>query len=100
MQTGENIQALRKITDMTRLFSLLVLAIHFYLFCYAAFQAWHLTATLSDRILSNISQLPLLRSALLSKSAALGLLAVSLIGARGRKEEKINKESIASYLVT
>lgn len=100
MQTGENIHALRKIIDMTRLFSLLVLAIHFYLFCYAAFQQWHLTATLTDRILTNIGKLPLFRSEWLSKSATIGLLAVSLIGARGRKEEKINKESIAVYLVT
>jgi len=98
MQTGENTQALRKIVDMTRLFSLLILATHFYLFCYGAFQDWHLTATLIDHILMNISKLPLFRSEWLSKGAAVGLLAVSLIGAKGRKEEKINKESIIAYL--
>jgi len=100
MQTGENIQALRKITDMTRLFSLLVLVIHFYLFCYSTFHDWHFTAVLTDRLLTNLSKLKLFQSEWLSKGAALGLLAVSLIGARGRKDEKINKESIIAYLVT
>lgn len=100
MQTGENIQALRKITDMTRLFSLLVLAIHFYLFCYSAFHDWHFTATLTDRLLANLSKLKLFQSEWLSKGMAIGLLAISLIGVRGRKDEKINKESIVVHLIT
>ena len=40
MQTGENEQALRKILDMTRLISIVILVIHFYYYCYAAFQEW------------------------------------------------------------
>jgi len=98
MQTGENIQALRKIMDMTRLFSLLLLGIHFYLFCYSAFREWQLTAQLTDRLLVNFSKLPLFQSELWTKLAALVLLTISLIGAKGRKEEKISKESIILYL--
>jgi hypothetical protein len=33
--TGENEQALRKILDMTRLISIVLLALHFYYYCYA-----------------------------------------------------------------
>jgi hypothetical protein len=54
MQTGENDQAMRRILDMTRLISIAVLALHFYMECYGAFAEWHLVAPLSDRILSNI----------------------------------------------
>jgi hypothetical protein len=57
VQTGENEQALRKILDMTRLISIVILVIHFYYYCYAAFQEWGLISTFSDRI-----KLPLLIS--------------------------------------
>lgn len=40
--TGENDLSLRKITDMTRLISLLILGLHFYFFCYNAFDQWQL----------------------------------------------------------
>jgi len=100
MQTGENIQALRKIMDFTRLASLLILAIHFYLFCYGAFQGWGWTAPLTDKIITPLSRLPLFKSEVLTKAAAILLLSVSLIGVKGRKEEKINKESVIAYLLT
>jgi YWFCY protein/Type IV secretory system Conjugative DNA transfer len=100
MQTGENIQALRKIMDFTRLASFLILAIHFYLFCYSAFHDWGWTAPFTDKIITPFSRLPLFKSELLTKIAAIGLLAVSLIGVKGRKEEKINRESIIAYLST
>ena len=54
MATGENEQGLRKILDMTRLISIVILIIHFYYYCYIAFQSWELTAPLADRILGNI----------------------------------------------
>jgi hypothetical protein len=100
MQTGENIQALRKILDFTRLASFLILAIHFYIFCYGAFHDWGWTPELLNRVISSFSHLSLFKSELLSKTAALTLLAVSLIGVKGKKEEKINKESVVAYLLT
>ena len=48
VQTGENEQALRKILDMTRLISIVILVIHFYYYCYAAFQEWELSSPFSD----------------------------------------------------
>ncbi|OYX96528.1 MAG: hypothetical protein B7Y76_08795, partial [Sphingobacteriia bacterium 35-40-5] len=52
MATGENEQGLRKIMDFTRLLSIAILVIHFYLLCYAAFREWELTTSIVDRILS------------------------------------------------
>lgn len=98
MQTGENIQALRKITDFTRLLSLVILAIHFYIFCYAAFQHWQLTAEVTDNIFRKIIPMAVFKTELLSKSAALFLLLVSLMAAKGKKDEKIRKQIITTYL--
>ncbi|RKR83400.1 type IV secretory system conjugative DNA transfer VirD4/TraG family protein [Mucilaginibacter gracilis] len=98
MQTGEDSQGLRKIIDFTRLISLFILSIHFYISCYAAFQAWHLTAEITTRIVLNIGKTGLFMGMLKPKLAALVFLLISLIGAKGKKEEKIRKDTIAIYL--
>lgn len=100
MQTGENIQALRKIADFTRLLGLVILSIHFYIFCYTAFQRWQLTAEVTDNLLTKIGQMAVFRTELWSKSSALLLLAVSLLAAKGKKDEKIRKQTICTYLIS
>jgi len=42
INTGENEQGLRKIIDMTRMISIIVLLLHFYYYCYNAFAEWQL----------------------------------------------------------
>jgi hypothetical protein len=98
MHTGEDINALRKIIDMTRLISIAILIIHFYLTLYKAFYGWHLTAGITDHITENIARTGLYSSLLKPKLAALLLLIVSLIGAKGKKDEKIRKDTIAIYI--
>ncbi len=100
VQTGENEQALRKILDMTRLISIVILMIHFYYYCYAAFQQWGLSSTFSDRILSNIYRTGIFSSFVKSKLIALGFLAISLLGAKGRKDEKLSYKTAFAYLTT
>jgi hypothetical protein len=90
MQTGEDITALRKILEMTRLFSLFVLAIHFYICLYSAFAGWNWTAGITDRIVGNIARTGLFDSLMKPKLFALLLLGISLVGAKGRKDEKID----------
>jgi hypothetical protein len=89
MQTGENDQALRKILDMTRLISILLLMIHFYYYGYAVFKQWQLTSDFSDRILANIFKTGFFDHFHKSKLFALGFLVISLLGAKGRKDEKL-----------
>ncbi|WP_295795938.1 conjugal transfer protein MobC [Mucilaginibacter sp.] len=98
MQTGEDIQGLRKIIDFTRLISLSILSIHFYISCYAAFQHWHWTAEITNRMILNISKTGLFVGMLKPKLAALLLLFITLIGAKGKKDEKIRKDTIAMYI--
>ena len=100
MQTGENEQAMRKILDMTRLISIVILVIHFYYFCYAAFHEWGLSSTLSDRLLGNIYRTGLFEGFHKSKLIALVFLFISLLGARGRKNEKLNHKTAFAYIIT
>src|SRR5665647_520119 len=100
IQTGENEQALRKILDMTRLISIVILVIHFYYYCYAAFQEWGLSSELSDRLLGNIYRTGLFGNFHKSKLIALGFLFISLLGARGRKNEKLNHKTAFAYIIT
>ena len=86
--TGENEMGLRKILDFTRLGSMVFLLIHFYYSCYGCFKHWELTTELGDRFLVNISRTGLLASPLKSKLLVLALLMISLMGSKGKKDEK------------
>lgn len=100
MNTGEDIQGLRKIIDFTRLISIFILAIHFYLCCYPAFKAWGWTAEITDRLIGNIAKTGLFKGILVPKLSALLLLVVSLIAVKGKKDEKIQRNAIVAYLLT
>lgn len=98
--TGEDEQALRKILDMTRFGSILILMLHFYYFCYAAFRHWGLTMEFTDNILGNIYKTGLFASFHKSKLIALGILAISLLGSKGSKDEKMNYKTAFAYIIT
>ena len=99
MNTGENQQGLRQVTDFTRLLSVAVLLLHFYITCHAAFREWGLIAILTDRVAQNFSSMPLFQSSLKARGAALLLLLVSLLGAKGKKDERLRNATIAAYLL-
>src|SRR5688572_2833054 len=99
MHTGENEQALRKTSDMTRLMSILILVLHFCYYCYSAFEQRQLTTTLSDRLLQNIQQTGLFNHFYTSKAIAMGFLAISLLGVKGRKNEKESHKKGGAYIL-
>lgn len=100
MNTGEDIQGLRKIIEFTRLISIFILAIHFYISCYRAFENWHWTATITDRVISNVARTGLFNNSWKPKLAGLLCLVISLIGVKGKPDEKINWKSITAYLLS
>ncbi len=100
MQTGENEQALRKIIDFTRLLSLAILIVHFYLSCYPTFQAWGLTKPLVNHVVLPLSRMVIFKTALYAKASALLLLLASLIGSKGKKDEKIRVKTIVTYCLS
>jgi hypothetical protein len=97
--TGENEQALQKIIDFIRLFSIIVLMFHFYFFCRQTFLSWGLAFQIIDDVLKSLSGTGLLNGIYPSKLFSLGLLFISLIGARGRKDEKVNLSAAGSIIV-
>lgn len=97
--TGENEMGLRKIIDMTRMISIVILIIHFYYYCYGAFEQWELTHTIGDRFLANIGRSGLFKHFNGSKLVSLLFLAISLVGAKGRKNPKSNYRTSYVYIV-
>jgi len=100
MNTGEDIQSLRKITDFTRLLSIFILALHFYLSCYQAFLDFGWTAGITDKIIGHIAKTGLFSSLLMPKLAALVLLGISLVAVKGKKDEKITLRTAIAYMLT
>lgn len=88
--TGENEQALRRIIDFIRLLSIVILILHFYYFCYNVMVDWGLTSSFADQIIRSVNNTGIFKSVLHTKLVALGLLTISLVGAKGKKDEKLN----------
>lgn len=97
--TGENEQGLRKILDFTRFASIFILLLHFYYYCYAAFKYWEIKSTITDRLMTNIMHTGLFSNQYTSRFLVIGLLTISLLGAQGKKDEKINWKSVTAYLL-
>ncbi|WP_449580021.1 conjugal transfer protein MobC [Ohtaekwangia koreensis] len=98
MQTGENEQALRKIIDLTRICSMVILLMHFYYYCHHAFFQWGYTLEFIDHVMINISSTGLFNTIWNSKLISLALLIVSLVGAKGKKDEKISLRAALSCI--
>ncbi|HUC80949.1 MAG TPA: conjugal transfer protein MobC [Flavisolibacter sp.] len=98
--TGENEKGLKQIVDFTRMGSIALLLLHFYFYCYGAFREWELTADFGDRLLQNIAHTGLFKTMFHSKGLSFLLLLISLIGAKGKKSEKVQKKSIVINLAS
>lgn len=85
MSTGENEQDLRRIMDLTRFLSVVLLLIHFYYSCYAVFRSWGWHSSVTDRILYSMV---FFRHPWQVKTMVLVLLLISLMGNQARKDEK------------
>ncbi|PWK77265.1 YWFCY motif protein [Mucilaginibacter oryzae] len=100
MQTGENEQALRKIIDFTRLLSVAILIIHYYLCFYPAFREMNLTHKVVDHMVLPLAKMAIFKTVLVAKLSVLLLLVVSLIGSKGKRDEKIRPKTIITYCFT
>lgn len=98
-QTGENEQALRKIVDLTRWIAIALLLLHFYAIGYDLFKDLGWDHPFSDHILLMLYRAGLFSSGLTCKLLALGFLLISLMGARGKKKEKITFKEPIIYII-
>ncbi|NOS93041.1 MAG: type IV secretory system conjugative DNA transfer family protein [Cyclobacteriaceae bacterium] len=96
--TGENEQALRSIIDFLRWMSVILLLIHFYYFCHPTWQQWQLTWVWVDKILLALKPTGFYNGFLPSKGMIALMLTISLIGARGKKSEKVNMKLLVAII--
>ncbi|WP_200979889.1 conjugal transfer protein MobC [Echinicola sp. 20G] len=99
MATGENTEGLRKIIDLTRMGSVVVLSLHFYHSGYPFFKKWGIYHDIGDRLLSSLEETGLFGSLFFTKAIALGCLLISLLGAKGKKKENSNLKYLLSGFV-
>ena len=99
MNTGENEHGLRAVIDLTRMLSIAILLLHFYIVCHPAFEAWGLTVEVADRIVGNLGKLPVFKTAFYAKLSAFVLLCIFLTGIRGKKDEKLQYKTALAYVI-
>ena len=98
-QQEDDLRALAKIMDFLRAVSILLVVIHLYWYCYEAVRLWGIDIGVVDRVLVNFDRTAgLFRSILYTKLFALVLLALSCLGTKGVKEEKITWARIWTVL--
>jgi hypothetical protein len=99
MQQEDDLRALAKIMDFLRAVSIILVVMNVYWYCYAAVVDWHIQMGIVDRILTNFNQTAgLFHSILYTKLFALLLMALSCLGTKGVKEEKITWARIWTVL--
>ncbi|WP_298886064.1 conjugal transfer protein MobC [uncultured Porphyromonas sp.] len=99
MAQEDDLRALGKIMDFMRGISVLFLLINCYWFCYEAFHTWGLTLSVLDKIMMNFQRTAGLFSSILwTKLFCVLFLALSCLGTRGVKEEKITWAKIWTVL--
>ena len=93
MQTGENTQALRKTIDFSRLISIVILLIHLYSTNIELFRQLTWSSRITDQLVYNVLQTDLFRTPIKVKLLSLLFLLISLVGAKGKKDEKVTYAS-------
>ena len=90
MAQEDDLRALGKVMDFMRGISVIFLLINCYWFCYEAFYVWGVTLGIIDKILMNFQRTTGLFSSILwTKLFCVVFLALSCLGTKGVKEEKI-----------
>ncbi|MDT3367564.1 MAG: YWFCY domain-containing protein [Bacteroidota bacterium] len=90
MQNEDDLRGLAKVMDFMRALSILFVVINVYWFCYEAMHEWGINIGVVDKILMNFNRTAgLFTSILWTKIFAVVFLALSCLGTKGVKEEKI-----------
>lgn len=100
MAQEDDLRALGKIMDFLRAVSIILAIMNVYWYCYEAMRMWGLTIGVVDRILINFNRTGgLFHSILYTKLFSLLLLALSCLGTKGVKAEKMSWNKIWTVLV-
>ncbi|WP_126248089.1 conjugal transfer protein MobC [Chitinophaga rhizosphaerae] len=94
MSTGENEQMLRGVIDFVRLCGVLLLGVHLYICCHGALDAWNATSPFLDRQLLKAGRFPVIANPYYFKAVILGLLALTMIANKGKKDTEAKPVTI------
>ena len=99
MAQEDDLRALGKIMDFLRAVSIILAIMNVYWYCYEAMRMWGVTIGVVDRILINFNRTGgLFHSILYTKLFSLLLLALSCLGTKGVKAEKMSWSKIWTVL--
>ncbi|TDO04845.1 TraM-binding TraD/TraG-like protein [Sunxiuqinia elliptica] len=95
MQQEDDLRGLAKVMDFMRALSILFVVINIYWYCYGQIVAWGINVGVLDKILLNFDRTAgLFHNILWTKLFAVVFLALSCLGTKGVKEEKITWNKI------
>ena len=101
MQQEDDLRGLAKVMDFMRAVSIILVVMNVYWYCYASIVDWHIQIGIVDRILTNFDRTAgLFHSIPYTKLFSVLLLALSCLGTKGVKEEKITWAKICAALAT
>ena len=99
MQNEDDLRGLAKVMDFMRAISILFVVINIYWFCYQSFREWGINIGVVDKILLNFQRTAgLFSNILYTKLFSVVFLALSCLGTKGVKEEKITWNKIYMFL--
>jgi hypothetical protein len=100
MYQEDDLRGLAKIMEFLRAISILFVMMNIYWFCYQAIKDWGINIGIVDKILLNFQRTTgLFSSGLWTKIFAVVFLALSCLGTKGVKEEKITWVKITTFFV-
>lgn len=99
MQQEDDLRGLAKVMEFMRAISILFVVMNIYWFCYYAFREWGVNISVVDKILLNFDRTAgLFGNLLYTKLFVVVFLALSCLGTKGVKEEKITWSHIYVFL--
>ncbi len=100
MQNEDDLRGLAKVMDFMRAISILFVVIHIYWYCYQSFVNWGINIGIVDKILLNFQRTAgLFSHILITKVFAVVFLALSCLGTKGVRDEKISWGKIIAFLI-
>ncbi len=88
--TGESIDGLRKVNDIVRLFSIILLGLHIYYFCYGYFAGIGFSHEFSDKVLIKLARTSLFSNIHYTKGLVYVSIIISSVGMGVKKRKKLN----------
>lgn len=99
MQQEDDLRGLAKVMEFMRAISIIFVVINIYWFCYYTLRQWNICISIVDKILLNFNRTTrLFENTLYTKLFAVIFLALSCLGTKGVKEEKVTLTEIYVFL--